>query len=59
MASDCMTLSKNGKRKYTQGWTGSHHVKRNTSKKARRIARAAIRDNEGVINKPTTKGWSW
>lgn len=59
MAVEAKTLSKNGKRAYTRGWTGSRWVKRATSKKARRNAREAIRDNDGDILKPATKGWVW
>jgi len=59
MASEAMTLGKNGKRYITRGWPGSHHVKRATSKKARRIARKAIRETDGDIMEATTKGWVW
>ncbi len=59
MANSAMTLCKNGKRAYTRGWNGSRHIKRATSRKARRIARKAVKDNEGFITEPTTKGWVW
>lgn len=59
MGSEAMTLSRNGKRAYTRGWDGARHVKRATAKKSRRIARKAVRDNEGVVMEPVTKGWVW
>lgn len=54
-----MSLCENGKRKYTRGWDGAKYVKRQTSRKARRNVRAAIRDNDGEVLQANTKGWVW
>jgi hypothetical protein len=60
MASEAMALCCKGKRKYTRGWTGAAYVKRATSKRARRLAREALKDGgEGEITKPLTRGWVW
>lgn len=53
------TLSRNGKRYHTRDWSGSGHIKRATAKYARRLARKAIRDNDGDITFSVINGWVW
>lgn len=53
------TLSRNGKRYVTRGWRGARYVKRATSKRARRLAREAIRENDGESVKAVIRGWIW
>jgi hypothetical protein len=53
------TLCKNGKRAYTRGWTGAKWVKRQTSKRSRRLANTAIRCNDGESVERLIRGWVW
>lgn len=46
MAADVGTLRHKGGRFITRGWNGTGYVKRATAKRARRLARRAVRDNE-------------
>lgn len=59
MASEAMALCNKGGRYQTRGWTGARWVKRNTSKRSRRLARAAIRDNNGESTVAVRHGWVW
>jgi hypothetical protein len=52
-------LTDKGGRYVNRGWRGAKYVKRQTAKHSRRIAREAIRDNDGEVLKPLTKGWEW
>ncbi len=54
-----MQLTNKGGRDYTRGWSGSKYVKKQTARKARRHARASIRDNDGEITKALVHGWVW
>lgn len=59
MAADVGTLRHKGGRYETRGWNGAGYVKRATAKRARRLARRAVRDNESDVIASATKGWSW
>lgn len=59
MSNKVMQLTHKGGRYQTRGWTGAKFVKRQTSKKSRRLIKKAIRENEGEEQKPIIRGWNW
>lgn len=54
-----MTLCSRGRRGPTRGWRNAKHVKRATNKLRRRLARAALRSDDGDIKIKLTQGWVW
>lgn len=51
-----LMLRKNGRRGITRGWRVARFVKRQTSRLSRRIAREAIRQHDGEIDRLATGG---